>query len=87
MKILITGSNGMLGHDLIDVLKDNNELILTTSSSLDITDKEHVIDFIKENNPDIVINSAAYTNVDGCEENVDLAFAVNGEGPKNLALG
>lgn len=82
MKILITGSNGMLGHDLIDVLKDNNELILTTSSSLDITDKEHVIDFIKENNPDIVINSAAYTNVDGCEENVDLAFAVNGEGPK-----
>lgn len=87
MKILITGSNGMLGHDLIDVLKDTHELILTTSSSLDITDKEHVINFIKENNPDIVINSAAYTNVDGCEENVDLAFAVNGEGPKNLALG
>ena len=87
MKILITGSNGMLGHDLIDVLKDNHELILTTSSSLDITDKEHVFSFIKEKNPDIVINSAAYTNVDGCEENVDLAFAVNGEGPKNLALG
>ena len=87
MKILITGSNGMLGHDLIDVLKDNNELILTNSSSLDITDKEHVINFIKENNPDIVINSAAYTNVDGCEENVDLAFAVNGDGPRNLALG
>jgi len=77
----------MLGHDLIDVLKDNHELILTTSSSLDITDKEHVFSFIKEKNPDIVINSAAYTNVDGCEENVDLAFAVNGEGPKNLALG
>ena len=34
MKILITGSNGMLGHDLIDVLKDNHDLILTTSSSL-----------------------------------------------------
>ena len=77
MKILITGSNGMLGHDLIEVLSGDHELILTTSSSLDITDKEHVINFIKEKNPDIVINSAAYTNVDGCEENVDLAFAVN----------
>ncbi|WP_296889613.1 dTDP-4-dehydrorhamnose reductase [uncultured Methanobrevibacter sp.] len=87
MKILITGSNGMLGHDLIDVLEDNHELILTTSSSLDITDKGHVINFIKENDPDMVINSAAYTNVDGCEENVDLAFEVNGTGPRNLALG
>ena len=43
MKILITGSNGMLGHDLIDVLKDKHELILTTSKSLDITDKDKVI--------------------------------------------
>ena len=86
MKILITGSNGMLGHDLIDVLSDKHELILTTSSSLDITDKEHVFSFIKEKNPDIVINSAAYTNVDGCEENQDTAFSVNGDGVKNLAL-
>ena len=87
MKILITGSNGMLGNDLIDVLKDKHELILTTSSSLDITDKEHTINFIKENKPDIVINSAAYTNVDCCEENTDLAYSVNGDGPRNLALG
>lgn len=87
MKILITGSNGMLGHDLIEVLKDNHELILTTSESLDITDKTHVISFIKENKPDIVINSAAYTNVDGCEENQQTAFTVNGDGVRNLAMG
>ena len=87
MKILITGSNGMLGHDLIEVLKDNHELILTTSKSLDITDKTHVISFIKENKPDIVINSAAYTNVDGCEENQETAFSINGDGVRNLALG
>lgn len=86
MKILITGSNGMLGHDLISVLKDKHDLILTTSKTLDITEKDTVISFIKENEPDIVINSAAYTNVDGCEENPDAAFAVNGEGPRNLAL-
>ena len=86
MKILITGSNGMLGHDLIEVLKDNHELLLTTSETLDITDRDSVIDFIVESNPDIVINSAAYTDVDGCESNPDLAYSVNGEGVKNLAL-
>lgn len=86
MKILITGSNGMLGHDLIEALKDNHELVLTTSRTLDITDKEQVFDFISQNKPDIVINSAAYTDVDGCEENQDLAYSVNGEGVKNLAL-
>ena len=86
MKILITGSNGMLGHDLTEVLKDNHELVLTTSKTLDITDKDNVFDVISENKPDIVINSAAYTDVDGCESNPDLAYDVNGEGVKNLAL-
>ena len=86
MKILITGSNGMLGHDLIEVLKDNYELLLTTSKTLDITDADSVMDFIVKSNPDIVINSAAYTDVDGCESNPDLAYNVNGEGVKNLAL-
>lgn len=86
MKILITGSNGMLGHDLIEVLKDKHELILTTSKTLDITDNGHVIDFICDAKPDIVINSAAYTDVDGCETNQELAFEVNGEGVKNLSL-
>jgi len=86
MKILITGSNGMLGHDLKDVLEDNHELTLTTSKTLDITNKDYVLDFIRENKPDVVINAAAYTDVDGCETNQDTAYAVNGDGVKNLAL-
>lgn len=86
MKILITGSNGMLGHDLISVLKKEHDLVLTTSKTLDITDKDKTIDFIFDTKPDIVINSAAYTDVDGCEENSDLAFSVNGDGVRNLAL-
>lgn len=85
MKILITGSNGMLGYDLQEVLKNNHELILTTSKTLDITDKKHTMEFILNKRPDIVINSAAYTDVDGCEENQDIAYAVNGEGVRNLA--
>lgn len=86
MKILITGSNGMLGHDLQEVLKANHELVLTTSKTLDITDRDKTIEVISKNNPDIVINSAAYTDVDGCETNQELAYAVNGEGVRNLAL-
>ncbi len=86
MKVLITGSNGMLGHDLIEVLKDKHELVLTTSKTLDITDRDKTIETIRQNNPDVVINSAAYTDVDGCETNRDLAYAVNGEGVRNLAL-
>jgi dTDP-4-dehydrorhamnose reductase len=76
----------MLGHDLIKVLEKNNDLILTTSKTLDITDKEQVMKFIGDSKPDMVINSAAYTDVDGCEENPDLAYSVNGEGVRNLAL-
>lgn len=86
MKILITGSNGMLGHDLQEVLNDKHELILTTSETLNITDKDQVLKVICENNPDVVINSAAYTDVDGCEDNHDIAYGVNGEGVRNLAL-
>lgn len=86
MKILITGSNGMLGHDLVDILEKNHELIPATSKILDITDENQVMEFICDKKPDIVINSAAYTDVDGCEENQELAYSVNGKGVENLAL-
>lgn len=85
MKILITGASGMLGHDLRDVLK-GHELIATNSKTLDISDEEKVMNFIIENSPDIVINSAAYTAVDDCETHYDDAYAVNAIGSKNLAL-
>lgn len=85
MKILITGAYGMLGSDLREVLK-NQELIVTGSKDLDITDEGNVIDFICENSPDLVINAAAYTAVDDCETNYDDAYAVNALGPKNLAI-
>ena len=86
MKILITGSNGMLGYDLNRVLSDEHELILTTSKTLDITNKKETTDYILKENPDMVINSAAYTNVDDCEKNTEIAYKVNGEGVKNIAM-
>jgi len=88
MKILITGYEGMLGSDLVETLKNENkhELILTDINDLDITNFNQVNEFLKKEKPEIVINVAAYTDVDGCETNRDLAFNVNSIGPKNLAI-
>ena len=85
MKILITGANGLLGHELTSILKDHT-LILLSHSQLDISDSESVNKQIDSSSPDIVINSAAYTQVDACESNYDLAYSSNALGPKNLAI-
>ena len=85
MKILITGANGMLGTDLKEVLK-NEEVIATDLPEVDITNKEQIVDFVNKHNPDVIINSAAYTDVDGCETNETIAYDVNVKGCENLAI-
>lgn len=100
MKILITGSNGMLATQVITDLQrgytelgevpaalKGAELLLADVDTLDITDKAAVESYMEENRPDVVINCAAYTNVDGCESNQDTAFMVNAIGSRNLAIG
>jgi dTDP-4-dehydrorhamnose reductase len=99
MKILVTGSKGQVGSQLIDILHKgkselgpipeqikNAEVIGKSSAELNIADIDNVNSVLKEIKPDIVINAAAYTNVDGCETNRELAFNVNALGAKNLAL-
>ena len=80
-KILILGAYGMLGRDLQKTFPYG----IYRGHELDITNSIKVHDTIEKLRPDIVINSAAYTDVDGCEENRDLAFAVNGEALLPLA--
>ncbi|MEG6512191.1 dTDP-4-dehydrorhamnose reductase [Desulforamulus ruminis] len=86
MKILITGARGMLGQDLVKMLKDKNELILTGRDNLEITNYHQCNDVISYQKPDLVINAAAYTLVDKCEEDIGLAYKVNAFGPRNLAI-
>jgi dTDP-4-dehydrorhamnose reductase len=86
MKIMIIGSEGMLGHDLVDILSVDNEVITTTIDTLDITDIEKTIETVKKNNPDVLIHAAAFTDVDGSESNPDLAFKVNALGTRNVAV-
>jgi dTDP-4-dehydrorhamnose reductase len=85
MKVLITGAEGMLGHDLIRVLEGKHQLILTTLADLDICNADKTAELVAFQAPDCVINCAAYTNVDGCETDAENAFAANAEGVKNLA--
>lgn len=80
-KVLILGASGMLGHDLQKVYPD----AVCRGHELDIIDEAAVYSFILDLKPSLVINAAAFTNVDGCEGQQDLAFAVNGDGPGYIA--
>lgn len=84
-KVLITGSDGMLGTALVDELSANFAVIGTTIKDLDITNSRKVKQVILENKPWLVINTAALTDVDGCEDTPELAYNVNALGTKNIA--
>lgn len=80
--VLILGANGMLGRDLASVFPGAR---LCGHKDLDITDEAAVKAYILDAKPDLVINAAAYTNVDGCEDEPETAFAVNGDAPGYIA--
>jgi dTDP-4-dehydrorhamnose reductase len=92
MKILITGSKGQLGLELnrqLSALRDNGEaleLILTDLSELDIANQPQVNHLLRTEQPQVVVNCAAYTNVDGCEADENTAFRINALGARNLAV-
>ncbi|MBU3136239.1 dTDP-4-dehydrorhamnose reductase [Clostridium gasigenes] len=99
MKILITGSKGQLGNEIKSIIKNgqaeigviseeikNSQVVALDIEDLDITNLEQVKEVIYRETPDVIINCAAATNVDGCESNQDLAFKINSIGPRNLAI-
>ena len=86
MKILITGSGGMLGGDMVTVAEGlDHEVIAVDHSALDLTDRAAVEAAVAAEDPGAVINCAAWTDVDGAEENEEEAMRVNGEAAGNLA--
>ncbi len=86
MKILITGSKGQLGRELAEKLPDRgHEAVTLSRNELDVADFEAVKRAIDVHSPQLVVNAAAYTNVDGCETETELAYSVNALGPRNLA--
>lgn len=84
--ILVLGANGMLGNDLIKTLGLRHKVVGKDFNDFDITNKEITRKEILDILPQIVVNSAGFTNVDGCETEAENAFLVNAEGTKNVAL-
>ena len=86
-KIIIIGAKGMLGQDLVTIFSgDNNyEVITLDRNEIDITKENEVKEKISKLKPEIIINAAAYTDVEGCEDNKDLCLKVNGQALKHLA--
>lgn len=85
MKILLTGASGQLGIAMQAALA-GHDVIPLTKESLDISDFGQVKTVMKALSPEYIINAAAYTDVDGAQANVHLAYAVNALGPRNLAV-
>ncbi len=86
MNILVTGANGQLGNCIRNAAKDSKDnYIFTDVAELDITDAEAVANIVKGNDIKLIVNCAAYTNVDKAESDVELAEKLNATAVDNLA--
>jgi dTDP-4-dehydrorhamnose reductase len=87
MKILVTGAGGMVGRAVMEhCTAQGDEVSAQDHTSLDIADEAAVSSLFERERPEVIINCAAWTDVDGCETNRVRAFEANARGPENLAV-
>ena len=93
--ILVTGANGQLGNEMRIIAKDSSDRYIFTdvnqiegidTTYLDITDIDAIRAVVIENKVDVIVNCAAYTNVDAAETNEEMAMLLNAKAPENLAV-
>ncbi len=85
-RLVVVGATGMLGHRVVDVARVHGwDVVEAPRAALDITDLGDTTTWLEQTSPAVVVNCAAYTDVDGAEEDEATAMAVNGEGAGNLA--
>lgn len=85
-RVVLIGASGMLGTMVQATVPDAYELVPLSRHDLDIRDRDGVLEKLTRFAPDVIVNCAAFTDVDGCESETELADAVNAAGPGNLAL-
>ncbi|ATA89060.1 dTDP-4-dehydrorhamnose reductase [Capnocytophaga stomatis] len=83
--ILVTGAGGQLGSEIQNIKTKIGNYIFTDASDLDISDSQAVSDFVRKNNTQIIVNCAAYTNVDKAEDDAQTADLINHIAVRNLA--
>lgn len=86
MKIAIIGAKGMLGRELCRVLGAQHDLLAWDIEEIDITDRSRTIQLLAAERPDVIVNSAVFVDLEGCEANPDKAWLINAVGAQNLAL-
>jgi dTDP-4-dehydrorhamnose reductase len=83
--VWLIGNRGMLGSDVEELFHKRNIEYIATDLEVDIADYQSLVKFSQEKSVDWIINCAAYTNVDGAEDEEELAFQINAQGPRNIA--
>ena len=84
MNVLVTGSDGQLGQEIQNLVGKKTNYFFTDRQLVDITNKYEILNFVSKNNISVIINCAAYTNVNESENNKKLAMKINSYGVKNL---
>jgi len=86
MKIAIIGAKGMLGQELCRTLGKQHNILAWDIEEIDITQRAHTIELLTAEQPNLIINSAVFVDLEGCESNPDKAWQINAVGAQNLAL-
>jgi len=85
MRVLLTGSNGQLGTEFRTLGRSAAEIISTGSRELDLTNEQEIRRFVREVKPEVIVNTAAFSDIDAAERNWDACFALNAIAPVVLA--
>jgi len=85
MKLLLTGTSGQIGHELLRALASLGDIVAVDRSGMDLSDPQRIRDVIHAERPDLLVNAAAYTAVDRAEVEREAAFKVNATAPRIMA--